>query len=105
MNARTQITLDPHLQRQAQAKAAELGISFAEYVRRLVAQDIGQQTPKADVSAIFDLVTDGPETDIARDKRKMIGEAFRQEHERATDGTRRRATKTKRKPAAKAKSR
>jgi len=30
MNARTQITLDPDTQRRAQAKAAELGISFAE---------------------------------------------------------------------------
>jgi len=29
MNARTQITLDPETQRRAQAKAAELGISFS----------------------------------------------------------------------------
>ncbi|HEY2186010.1 MAG TPA: hypothetical protein VGH39_13525 [Xanthobacteraceae bacterium] len=36
MNIRSQISLDPELQRRAQAKAADLGISFAEYVRRLV---------------------------------------------------------------------
>jgi hypothetical protein len=105
MNARTQITLDPDMQRQAQAKAAELGISFAEYVRRLVARDIDRRKPKGDISTIFDLVTDGPPTDVARDKRAMIGEAFRQEHERATASKRRRAAKTKHKTAAKAKSR
>ena len=39
MTARTQITMDPELQRRAHAKAADLGLSFAEYVRRLVAHD------------------------------------------------------------------
>ena len=42
MNARTQITMYPDMRRRAQAKAAELGISFAEYVRRLVANDLGE---------------------------------------------------------------
>jgi hypothetical protein len=76
MSARAQITLDPDMRRRAHAKAAELGISFAEYVRRLVASDIGEQKPKADISVFFDLVDDdGPPTNIARDKHKMIGEA------------------------------
>ena|SRR2546423_10496659 len=75
MNARTQITMDPELQRRAHVKAAELGISFAEYVRRLVANDLGEQKPKADISCMFDLVDEGPPTNIARDKDKMIGEA------------------------------
>jgi len=75
MNARTQITMDPEMQRRAQAKAAELGISFAEYMRRLVAQDLGEPKPKADISIMFDLIDEGPPTDIARDKDKMIGEA------------------------------
>jgi hypothetical protein len=70
MNARTQITMDPDLQRRAQAKAAELGISFAEYIRRLVAGDLGERKPKADISAVFDLVDEGPPTDVARDGRK-----------------------------------
>jgi len=67
--------MDPEMQRRAQAKAAELGISFAEYIRRLVADDLGGPKPKADISMLFDLVRDGPRTDIARDKDKMIGEA------------------------------
>jgi hypothetical protein len=75
MNARTQITMDPEMQRRAQAKAAELGISFAEYVRRLVAHDLGEPKPKADISIMFDLIDEGPPTDIARDKDKMIAEA------------------------------
>jgi hypothetical protein len=75
MNARKQITMDPEMQRRAQAKAAELGISFAEYIRRLVAGDLGERKPKGDISIMFDLVDEGPVTDIARNKDKMIGEA------------------------------
>jgi hypothetical protein len=84
MNARTQITLDPELQRRAHAKAAELGISFAEYVRRLLANDLGGPKPKADISMVFDLVDEGPRTNIARDKDKMIGEAVWDEYLRST---------------------
>src|SRR5262245_30970442 len=85
MNARTQITLDPELQRRARAKADELRISFAEYVRRLVAGDLGQPNrAKPDISILFDLVDEGPTTDIARDKDKMVGEALWHEHLRDT---------------------
>jgi hypothetical protein len=84
MNARTQITINPEMQRRAQAKAAELGISFAEYVRRLLADDLGTPKPKPDISILFDLVDEGPVTDIARDKDKMIGEAMWQDYLRKT---------------------
>jgi hypothetical protein len=84
MNARTQITMDPEMQRRARAKAADLGISFAEYVRRLVADDLGEQKPKPDISILFDLIDEGPPTDIARDKDKMIGEAVWQDYLRKT---------------------
>ena len=99
MNARTQITMDPELQRRAHAKAAELGISFAEYVRRLVADDLGEPKRKADVSVIFDLIDEGPPTDIARDKDKMLGEAVWAEYLRKTGQAPRRpvrATKNRR---------
>lgn len=86
MNARTQITLDPETQRRAQSKAAELGISFAEYVRRLIATDLGELEQKADVSIIFNLIDDGPPTDIARDKDKMIGDAVWSDYLRKTGG-------------------
>jgi hypothetical protein len=75
MKTRTQITMDAELRRRAQARAAELGISFAEYVRRLVASDLGESRPKADISIVFDLIDEGPPTDISRDKDKMIKDA------------------------------
>ena len=84
MNARTQITMDPAMQRRARAKAAELGISFAAYVRRLVANDLGRPRSRADISIVFDLVDEGPPTNIARDKDGMIGEAVWQDHLRKT---------------------
>jgi hypothetical protein len=89
MNARTQITMDPELQRRAHAKAAELGLSFAEYVRRLVAHDLGEPKRKADVSLLFDLGASREPTDVARDKDKMLGEAVWDEHLRKTGGKKR----------------
>jgi len=72
--------MDPETQRRAHAKAAELGISFAEYIRRLVAQDLGEARPKADVSIIFDLGESDEPTDVARDKDKLIGDAVWEEY-------------------------
>ncbi len=101
MNARTQITMDPALQRRAQAKAAELGISFAEYIRRLVAGDLGEpKKSKPDISTLFDLGASGEPTDIARDKDKMIGQAVWEEYLRDTGRmpktkARRRATRSR----------
>jgi hypothetical protein len=79
MNSRTQVTLDPEMQRRAQARAAELSISFAEYVRRLLVQDLTESKPERDISAIFD-IADGSPTIIANDKKKMIAEAVLEEH-------------------------
>jgi hypothetical protein len=93
MNARTQITMDPEMQRRAQAKAAELGLSFAEYVRRLVASDLGEPKPKADISLLFDLGASSEPTDIARDKDKMIGEAVWNDYLRKTGRKPRRRAK------------
>jgi len=84
MNARTQITMDPELQRRAQIKAADLGISFAEYVRRVVANDLGRAKPKPDISIMFDLGASAEPTDIARDKDKMVSEAVWNDYLRKT---------------------
>lgn len=81
MSVRTQITMDPELQRRAQARAAALGISFAEYIRRLVAGDLGEPNrTKPDISVLFDLGASAEPTDIARDKDKMIGQAVWEEY-------------------------
>jgi hypothetical protein len=96
MNVRTQITLDPETQRRAQAKAAELGISFAEYVRRVLNENLGEPKKQADVSIIFDLGASAEPTDIARDKDKLVGEAVWKEYLRKTGRKPRRRSKTRR---------
>jgi hypothetical protein len=78
--------MDPEMQRRAHAKAADLGISFAEYVRRLVANDLGEPRPSVDVSVIFDLGASAEPTNVARDKHRMIGEAAWDDHVRSLGG-------------------
>jgi len=80
MSARTQVTLDPETRRRAQAKAAEKKISFAEYVRRLVVDDLGETDTKVDISTVFDLADDGHETDVANHKDEMVAEAILDVH-------------------------
>ncbi|MBI1791786.1 MAG: hypothetical protein HYR60_30030 [Acidobacteria bacterium] len=75
MMSRTQITLDPEIQRRARRRAGDLGISLAEYVRRLVARDLGSVQTVADPAAVFDLGSSGG-SDIAKDKDAMIAAAL-----------------------------
>jgi len=75
MMSRTQITLEPEIQRRARQRAGDLGISLAAYVRRLVARDLGRPQAKADPILVFDLGSSGG-SDIARGKDAMIAEAF-----------------------------
>jgi hypothetical protein len=75
MMIRAQVTLDPEMHRTARKRAAELGISFAEYVRGLVARDIAVPRKKADPSILFALGR-STESDVARDKDRMIAKAF-----------------------------
>ena len=75
MMARTQITLDSETHRQATHKAAQLRLSLSGYIRQLISRDVDNEVPRADPSIIFNLVrTKG--SDIAGNKRKVIGEAF-----------------------------
>jgi len=75
MMARTQITLEPETQRRARQRANDLGVSLAEYVRRLVTRDLSSASAKADPAMVFDL---GKSTgsDIARNKDAMVAEAL-----------------------------
>jgi hypothetical protein len=57
MMARTQITLDPEIQRRARQRAGDLGVSLAEYIRQLLARDLGGSKSTADPSVVFDLGT------------------------------------------------
>ena len=82
--------MDPHLQRRAHAKASALGISFAEYVRRLVKSDLGEPRRKVDISVLFDLGASAEPTNVGRDKDKMLGEAVWERYQRKTKRTVRR---------------
>ncbi len=81
MMARTQITLEPELQRQARRRAADRGISFAQYVRQLVAIDLAPKRRRANAAVVFALgASDG--TDVARDKDALLGAAIESEARR-----------------------
>lgn len=74
MMVRTQISLDSERHAQARARATELGVSLAEYVRRLVDRDVARPRRTVDRSAVFDLGGGAP-TDIAGDKDRLIAAA------------------------------
>ena len=78
---RTQITLYPEEHRRARHRAAELGISLAEYLRRLVKRDLEPTPAKGDISAIFDLGDSGG-SDVAKHKHEYVGEAAESLHPR-----------------------
>jgi hypothetical protein len=75
MMARTQITLSPDLHRRAREKAAQLGVSLAEYIRRLVARDLDTPKPLGDPSILFALGQSGG-SDIAHQKDALLAEAL-----------------------------
>ncbi len=72
---RTQLSFEREMLHRARSRAGDLGISLAEYVRRLVADDLGDRPSNADPATVFDLGASGG-GDIACDKHRMLGEAF-----------------------------
>jgi len=82
MMARTQITMNSQTYRRARQKAAEMGVSLAEYVRRLVARDLARPESAAKIDRIFDLGSSGG-TDIASEKDSLIAAAFESRHKKA----------------------
>lgn len=74
MVARTQITLAPEYHRKARARAAELGVSLAEYLRGLVARDLAGPRRSATPELVFDLGT-SKKSDVAKHKDDYLGEA------------------------------
>ena len=84
MMARTQVSLEPELQRRARERAAQLGISFAEYVRRLVDQDLREPKRPVPPSLVFSLGRSGG-TDIARDKDELVADAIESHHRRSRE--------------------
>ena len=79
MTSRTQMTLDPELHRRARRRAGELGVSLAEYVRRLISRDLGEPEPHRDPSQVVGLGDSGG-SDVARDKDAMLADALLMRH-------------------------
>lgn len=72
---RTQLSFEREMLRRARTRADQLGISLAEYVRRLVAQDLGERSVPGDPTLLFDLGSSGG-SDIASGKDAMVAAAF-----------------------------
>lgn len=82
MVVRTQITLDAETHSRARQRAAELGVSLAEYVRRVVSSDLDNAPPpESDISAIVGMFDSGG-SDVARYKDEYLGEAIEVLHPR-----------------------
>jgi hypothetical protein len=80
MMVRTQIGLEAEEHRRAKRRAAEQDISLAEYLRRLVRRDLGDDEPTAtDIGAIFGLGDSGG-SDIAAHKDRYLGDAVEAQH-------------------------
>ena len=79
---RTQVTLENDTHRRAKRRAADLGVSLAEYVRQTLDRDLGEQ-PKSDISDIFGIGESGL-SDVSGNVDKYLGESLWQEHLRET---------------------
>lgn len=75
MMQRTQVTLAPEEHRNARRRANGLGISLAEYIRRLVRHDLERPAPAIDPSALFALGDSGG-SDVGAHKDEYLGEAI-----------------------------
>lgn len=72
---RTQIALEPQQHAMAKQKAATMGISMAEYIRRLVDRDLDPVETVADPAAIIGIGRSG-DSDIATEgKRAAVAAA------------------------------
>jgi len=72
---RTQISLGPALDRKAKERARDLGVSFAEYVRRLIDRDLSEPETTPTVSDLVGIGDSGG-SDVARNEDEYLAEAF-----------------------------
>jgi hypothetical protein len=85
MTQRTQISLPPEDHRRARARAADLGVSLAEYIRRLVARDLYAERDAAPVEALFGLGSSADGSDVSTHKDAYVGEAIEADAVRRAD--------------------
>lgn len=78
---RTVITLPDHLHAEAKRRAAEQGISFAEFVRRLFHRELGTAELHGDLDGICAMVHGEP-FDMSTDGKAIVAEAAAAQHTR-----------------------
>jgi hypothetical protein len=71
-----QITLDASTEVKVPRRGESIGIPVAEYVRRIIAADLGDGSSKSGVVELFDRGRSSEPTDIATSKRQMIAKAI-----------------------------
>lgn len=71
---RTQIALDSEQHARVKQKAASLGITMAEYIRRLVDNDLAGVEPQASPAAIIGIGRSGG-SDIAGQAKRAVANA------------------------------
>ncbi len=72
---RTQIALETEQHARVKRKAAELDISMAEYIRRLIDRDLQQTRPNGDISDIFGIGDSGG-SNIALNRKSATAKAI-----------------------------
>jgi hypothetical protein len=81
MKVRVQFAMDSDLKLLATERAHASGLSFGEYVVKLVEEDLDRPKSKTGIEAIFNLGSSGG-SDIAHNKDSMIAEALESMHRR-----------------------
>ncbi len=71
---RTIITLPDQMHALAKQRAAELGISFAEFARRLFEKELDASAPQGDLESICGMVQGTP-FDMTQEGHSIIGRA------------------------------
>ena len=85
MVTRTQISLDPEIHIRAQKKAAQMGISLAEYFRKVIGRDLGEESAERDANGVFDLGRSDLEV-VSENVDGYVGEAVFRDYE-SSSGT------------------
>lgn len=95
---RTQIYLDPEEHRRLVLEAAERGLSLTEYLRRVIGNRAGEQSAAYHTRSwdqLFGLLDSG-KRDSVEAMDEEAAQAFEEQHERSTPGSKRTRTKRRR---------
>ena len=88
MTKPTNVLLGPSLSAVAKIRAQERSLSLSAYIRELIrADDAASRNLAGDITPLIGFLgSSGPPTDIARNKHRMVDEAFVEEPGRRGQG-------------------